>query len=201
MTYPHIDAAVLRDLAPTGVLRVAVNMANAALVTTLPDGSLAGMIPDLFAALAHRLGVPVEFVRYTSGGAILAQIGPDHWDVAVLAIDPARTNRLSFSRPIAQIDATFAVLDASPLTHVDQADQTDLTIATARGAAYELHLKRSLKHAVIISHDTPVAARDAIRSMRSHGRHPRGARESSRRAPETKGLGGSLPHRPPSHRA
>lgn len=162
MTYPDIDAAVLRDLAPTGVLRVAVNMANAALVTTLADGSLAGVIPNVSAALAHRLGTPVEFVRYTSGGAILSQLGPAHWDVAFLAIDPARTDRLSFSRPIAQIDATFAVLDASPLTHVGQTDQTGLTIATAQGAAYELHLKRSLKHAVIVSHNTPVAALDAV---------------------------------------
>lgn len=44
MTHPDTDPAVLRDLAPTGTMRVAVNMANAALVTTLADGSLAGVI-------------------------------------------------------------------------------------------------------------------------------------------------------------
>ena len=102
--------------------------------------------------------MPAEFVRYASGGAIVDDIGTGRWDVTFFAVDPARTDRLTFSRPIAQIEATFAVLDGSPLTHADQADRTGLTIATARNAAYELHLKRTVAHAVITSHDTPAAA-------------------------------------------
>ena len=125
-----------------------------------------GPFPMFPMRLARRLGVLVEFVRYASGGAIVADIGTGRWDVTFLAVDPARTDRLTFSRPIAQIEATFVVLDVSPLTHASQADRTGLTIATTRNAAYELHLKRTLAHAAIVSHDTPAAALEFVLSGR-----------------------------------
>jgi len=143
-------------------MRVAVNMANAALVTRLGDGSLSGRLFELSQALARSLGVPADFVPYASGGAILADLGAGRWDLAFLAVDPARTDRLHFSRPIAKVEATFAVLDRSLLTSAAQADRTGQTIATARNAAYELYLKRTLTHATTVSHDTPAAALESV---------------------------------------
>ena len=137
-------------------------MANAALVNASGDGSLAGIIPELADALARRLGAPVQYLRYASGGAIVDDIGAGRWDVAFLAVDPARTDRLTFSRPIARIEATFAVEDGSPLKHADQADRAGLTIATTSNAAYELHPKRTLQRAVIVSHDTSAAALESV---------------------------------------
>ena len=62
------DAAALRDLAPTGTMRVAVNVANAALISKGGDESLAGRIPDLARRLALWLGVPVEMMVVQCSG-------------------------------------------------------------------------------------------------------------------------------------
>jgi polar amino acid transport system substrate-binding protein len=160
------EPAALRDLAPTGTMRAAVNVANAALVIKGADGSLAGRIPDLARRLGRWLGVPVGLVPYPSGGAILADLGAGRWDVAFLAVDPARADRLIYSRPFAQVEATFAVLDGSPLTNAADADRPGLTIAAARDAAYELHLKRTLAFAKIVSHNIPAAALESVLSGR-----------------------------------
>ena len=48
---------VKQQLAPQGVLRVGINMANFLLVTgELPDGSPDGVSPDVGRALAKELG-------------------------------------------------------------------------------------------------------------------------------------------------
>jgi polar amino acid transport system substrate-binding protein len=156
------DADFLRELAPTGTMRAAINVANTALVALRKDGSLAGRIPDLAGRIGRRLGVPVELIGYPSGGAILADLGASRWDVAFLAVDPARTDRLIYSRPFAQVEASFAVPTDSALSHAAEADRLGLRIATARDSAYELHLKRTLSHATILSHDTPAAALEAM---------------------------------------
>lgn len=154
----------LRELAPTGSLRVALNLGNAALVRRNADGDLDGVAPDLARGLAARLGVPVAFVAYPSGGAILADLGADAWDAAVLAVDPARGDRLLYSRPFAEVQATFAARPDCPLRHAEDADRAGVKIATARDAAYELHLARTFTRAVLVSHDTPAAALDAVRA-------------------------------------
>lgn len=154
----------LRELSPTGSLRVALNLSNAALVRRTADGDLDGLAPDLARALAARLGVPVAFVAYPSGGAILADLGAGAWDAAFLPVDPARGDRLIFSRPFAEVEATFAARPDCPLRHAGDADRAGVTIATARGAAYELHLARTYTRAVLVSHETPAAALYAVRA-------------------------------------
>lgn len=163
---PQADSAVLRDLAPTGTLRVAVNVGNAALVTRAPDGALSGRIPEIAGKLAAALGVPVELVAYSSGGAILDDLDRATWDVAFLAHDPAREAQLLYSRPYAEVEATFAALAASPFRHAEDADQDGVIIATARNAAYELHLQRTLRHAATSSESSPAAALSALREGR-----------------------------------
>lgn len=76
------DAAALRDLAPTGTMRVAVNVANAALISKGGDESLAGRIPDLARRLALWLGVPVEMMVVQCSGeadrdAVIHSAGAD----------------------------------------------------------------------------------------------------------------------------
>lgn len=163
---PPADLAVLRDLAPTGTLRVAVNVGNAALVTRAPDGALSGRIPELARELAAALGVPVDLVAYPSGGAVLDDLDRATWDVAFLAHDPAREAQLLYSRHYAEVEATFAAMAASPFRHAEDADRDGVTIATARNAAYELYLQRILRHASTSSENGPAAALAALKEGR-----------------------------------
>ena len=62
---------IVSELAPTGVLRAAINMGNFLLVTGKdPNGDPSGVSPDMAAAIAARLGVPVKYVPYARPGEI-----------------------------------------------------------------------------------------------------------------------------------
>ena len=61
--------SVVSELAPTGVLRAAINMGNFLLVTgKTPSGDPSGVSADIAAAIAARLGVPVKYLPYAPGG-------------------------------------------------------------------------------------------------------------------------------------
>ena len=51
------------ELAPTGVLRAAINLSNFLLVTAQSSqGDPIGVSPDIARAVADRLGVPVRYI-------------------------------------------------------------------------------------------------------------------------------------------
>ena len=56
-------AEIVEELAPTGVLRAAINMSNFLLVTgKTEDGDPVGVSPDMAGELAKRLGVGLELL-------------------------------------------------------------------------------------------------------------------------------------------
>src|SRR5262249_59849230 len=70
-TSPMPDAKLVAELAPTGVLRAAINMGNFLLVTgKAPSGDPTGVSPDMALAIGARLGVPVKFIPYARPGKI-----------------------------------------------------------------------------------------------------------------------------------
>ena len=57
------------ELAPTGVLRAAINMGNFLLVTgRTPSDDPDGCSPDMARAIGAALGVPVQMVPYARPG-------------------------------------------------------------------------------------------------------------------------------------
>src|SRR5881394_2416431 len=80
------------QLAPAGILRVAINYGNPVLATKDPQGKLSGVAVDIGRELARRLAVPVELVGYNTVAALMAEVKSDAWDVAFLAVDPARAS-------------------------------------------------------------------------------------------------------------
>jgi polar amino acid transport system substrate-binding protein len=111
----------IRDqLAPTGVLRAGINMANKLLVTgATPSGD-----PD---------GVGPEFARHIAGGLIGAE--------------PSRAEKIAFTAAYVEIEATYLVPEGSPLKTVEDVDAEGVRIAVSGRSAYDLYLSRSLKHA------------------------------------------------------
>jgi polar amino acid transport system substrate-binding protein len=151
--------AVLGDLAPTGSLRVAINLANAALVQRDPvSGTLTGVSVNLATELASRLGCQVTFVTYTAAGQVFDALDKDEWDVAFLAVDPQRATKLTFSPPYVMIEGTYVVAASSPFHSVGDLDREGNRISVTVNAAYDLFLTRTLKHAQIVRAATPAAA-------------------------------------------
>ncbi len=147
-TAPPAD--VLKDLAPTGKLRAALNFGNGVLVQKGPNGEAKGVTPELATALAKRLGVPVEFVTFTSAGKTFAAAKENAWDIAFIAIDPGRAGDVNFSPPYVLIQGTYLVHKDSPLADVADVDRPGIKIGIGLGSVYDLFLTRELKNATLV---------------------------------------------------
>src|SRR5829696_1367734 len=90
--------AVLKDLAPTGKLRAAINYGNPVLAQRDPASSdLRGVSVDLARELARRLGVDVTLVPFDAAGKVFEAAKGGAWDVGFLAVDPVRAADIAFT--------------------------------------------------------------------------------------------------------
>lgn len=150
MTTPDL-AAARADLAPSGTLRVGLNLSNFLLVGTDPaTGGYRGIVPDLARELARRLGVEVAFTGYPSPGKVTEAGATGGWDVAFIAHEPARAAQIQFSPPYVEIQSTFLVPPGSPFRKIEDVDVPGVRIAVSATSAYDLYLTRTLKHAQLL---------------------------------------------------
>lgn len=150
MTPPDLTA-VRADLAASGVLRVGLNLSNFLLVGTDPaTGAYRGIVIDLARELARRLGVPVEFTGYPSPGKVTEGARDGAWDVAFIAVEPARAAEISFSSPYVEIQSTYLVLADSPFQTITDIDRPGVRVAVSATSAYDLYLTRTLQHAQLV---------------------------------------------------
>ena len=147
---PQPDPSVVKNLAPTGTLRVGLNMSNFLLTRTESDGSPAGVAPDLGRELGRRLGVPVQLVPFANPGLLADAAKTGVWDVGFLGAEPQRANEIDFTPAYVEIEATYLVPPGSNITSVEQVDRDGIRISVPDRAAYELYLTRNIKHAQLI---------------------------------------------------
>ena len=146
---PHQD--IITELAPTGVLRAAVNMGNFLLVTSrTPEGDPDGVSPDMAREIAARLGVPVRFVPYARPSELADAAGTNAWDIGLIGAEPARAEKITFSAAYVEIEATYLVPAGSPLQSIAEVDRPGMRIAVTAGAAYDLWLERNIKQARLV---------------------------------------------------
>jgi polar amino acid transport system substrate-binding protein len=137
------------ELAPTGILRIGVNLGNFLLVNSQPDGTLKGVVPDLAAELARRLGgVPIDLLPKPGAGEVADAVA--QWDVAFIGAEPKRAEQIAFTTAYVEIPATYLVPPGSPLRSIEEVDRPGVRIATSARSAYDLYLSRSLKHAQLV---------------------------------------------------
>lgn len=68
---------VIAELAPAGVLRVALNHGNPSLSVPGPDGTPTGRAVDLATEVAARLGVAPRFIAFDAAAKIADVAGSD----------------------------------------------------------------------------------------------------------------------------
>ncbi|MHC2484622.1 transporter substrate-binding domain-containing protein [Rhizobium leguminosarum] len=157
------------ELVPKGYLRAAVNLANIALVGGDPaTGKFEGVSVELARDLSMRLGCRVEFIAYPSAAKILEKVDQDEWDIAFLAADPAREDRLLFSPAYALIEGTLVVREAAPYRTFQDVDAEGVEICVTRNAAYDLYLARHLAHAKIVHSSTPGEGLELLAEGKHH---------------------------------
>jgi polar amino acid transport system substrate-binding protein len=133
-----------------GKLRVGINFGNAVLANKDVNGGPGGIAVDLAKELARRLSVPIEFITYESAGQMAAGAQAGAWDVAFLATDPDRADRITFTAPYLEIDTTYLVQAASPLRTAADVDRAGIRVAVSDKSAYDLFLTRNLKRARLV---------------------------------------------------
>lgn len=162
-----ISASVMHDLAPDGVLKAAINLGNPVLVQhDEHSGQYKGISFELAKALATELNVRLEPVIFDAAGKVFSALQEDRWRVAFLAIEPVREAELAFSEPYVVIEGTYLVRDDSPYLNAKDLDRSDVTIAVGKGAAYDLFLSRTLKHARLERASTSAGAVDLFLESR-----------------------------------
>ena len=141
---------VVRELAPTGKLRAAINYGNGVLAQKGPDGEPRGASVDLSRELAKRLGVPLEFITFTAAGKAFEAAKDNKVDVLFVAIEPVRAADVAFTPPYVLIEGSYMVLKDSPLREPADVDRPGIRISVGENSAYDLYLTRTLKHATLL---------------------------------------------------
>jgi polar amino acid transport system substrate-binding protein len=148
---PGVTADLIRELAPTGRLRTAINFGNSVLAQMDPAGGPPGGVSaDLARELAQRLGVGIDYVTFDAAGKVFEALKEGLWDVAFLAVDPVRATGIAFTAPYVEIEGVYLVPKESPLESVEDVDRDGVRIAVATGSAYDLFLTRAIRHATLV---------------------------------------------------
>ncbi len=143
-------AALVRELAPTGTLRAAINYGNPVLAAKDAQGQPSGVSVDLARELGKRLGVRVELLPFTAAGKVVEAVTAAQVDIAFVAIDPVRGAGMLQTPPYVIIEGAYLVKNASPIRRNEEVDRLGNRVVVATGSAYDLYLTRELKSAKLV---------------------------------------------------
>lgn len=145
-TFDEICAA----LAPSGVLRAAINLGNPILAGRDAAGAPAGVSVDLAQALAQQLGLRLEPVVFDTAAQSVQAVTDGQADVGFFAVDPLRGAGIAFTAPYVLIEGCYLVRDASAIRSNDEVDRPGHRVVVGQGSAYDLFLSRTLQQATLL---------------------------------------------------
>lgn len=140
---------VARDLAPTGILRVAINLGNPVLATGTAEAP-GGVTVDLARELGTRLGLAVELHCFDAARASYEAMATGAADLCFLAVEPAREADVAFTAPYVVIEGVYVVPSDSEITSPADVDRPGVRVGVKQGSAYDLFLTRTLEHAELV---------------------------------------------------
>ena len=154
---------VVSELAPTGVLRAAINMGNFLLVTGRTSaGDPEGVAPDMAREIASQLGVPVAYVPYARPGELADAAGSGVWDIGLIGAEPQRAEKIAFTPAYVEIEATYLVPAGSPLQTIADVDKRGRRVGVTARSAYGLWLENNYKEGELLQFDNAEAALKAF---------------------------------------
>jgi polar amino acid transport system substrate-binding protein len=152
-----VSSDLIKQFAPTGTLRAAINYGNSVLVQRSAAGELSGITVDLATELGRRLGLSVTLVPFDAAGKVFEALKIGAWDIGFLAVEPVRAAEIDFTAPYVIIEGVYMVPKDSPLQTVADVDRAGIRIGVNKASAYDLYLSRTLKHATLVRGDDGVA--------------------------------------------
>jgi polar amino acid transport system substrate-binding protein len=159
---PPTAVEARQALAPTGRLRVALQLANPLNVIEDAASGQVGVGLDLGKELAQRLGVPFEPVFYPSVGALLGS--PGAWDVAFVGFSPARAQDWDFTGLHVEVEFGYLVPAGSRISAMTEVDRPGVRIAVQQGSGPDVFFTGLLRSAILIRAASNPAALEVVRS-------------------------------------
>ena len=142
---------ISKKIAPSGVLRVGLNMSNFLLVSSedasgLPDG----LSPDVGKKIAKELNLSCELIKFSNPGLLADAVNDDKWDIGNIAYEKERGKTIDFSNPYINIDANFIFRSESNFKSNEEVDTPGTKIAVFERSAYDLWLTDNFKNAELV---------------------------------------------------
>ena len=146
-----IDSAALSSFAPTGTLRVGINLGNPLLANEdATSKKLSGVTIDIANEIGQRMNLPVQLIPFKTAGATVDGIKSGDIDLVFVAIDPVRGADISYTPAYIQIEGAYMVKATSPLKNNEEVDVVGNEIVVGKGSAYDLYLTREIKNATLL---------------------------------------------------
>lgn len=142
-----MNSSTLKSFAPSGTLRVGINLGNPLLANEDAAGKLSGVTIDIANEIAQRIKLPLQLIPFKTAGATVDGIKSGDIDLVFVAIDPVRGADISYTPAYIQIEGAYMVKASSPLQSNDQVDVASSEIVVGKGSAYDLYLTREIQHA------------------------------------------------------
>jgi polar amino acid transport system substrate-binding protein len=160
------DTAVLRELAPTGKLRVAIAIAPSPsaqfAVKDAATGAYRGVAVMLGEALAKKLGVEAQLLAHDGSGDIQNSAADNKWDVAFLPVDTERKKFVDFGNAYHLLQSTYLVAPGSKLSAVAGANAAGVRIGGVANTATFRTSNKTAPNATHLAFDKADAALTAM---------------------------------------
>ena len=146
-----IDPTTLKSFAPTGSLRVGINLGNPVLASEdAATKQLSGVSVDIANEIGKRINLPIQLIPFKSASATVDGIKNGELDMVFVAIDPVRGADVSYTPAYIQIEGAYMVKASSPLKSNIEVDVAGTEIVVGKGSAYDLYLTREIKNATLL---------------------------------------------------
>ena len=147
----QISPTMISSFAPTGTLRVGINLGNPILANQDPaTQKLQGVTVDIAQEIGKRTGLPVQLIPFKTAGNTVDAIKSGDVDLVFVAIDPVRGADISYTPAYIQIEGAYMVKISSPIKTNEQVDVSGNEIVVGKGSAYDLYLSREIKNATLL---------------------------------------------------
>jgi polar amino acid transport system substrate-binding protein len=161
------ESAAVKELIPTGKLRVGVVFApapSAFFAVKDADGQPRGVTVDLANELGRQLGAPIEFMVVPNSGLVTDATESGAIDVAFMPVDEERKRRVDFGPAYYLIESTYMVTGASGIRSVAEVDRHDVRVVGIANTTTIRAAGRSLKNTTISAATSVDEAVDMLRA-------------------------------------
>jgi polar amino acid transport system substrate-binding protein len=162
------DGAAIKELTPTGKLRVAVAISPAPsalyAVKDQATGKLRGVTIDLSAALAQKIGAQIEYLEFLASGEIQNSASTGIWDVSFMPVDDERKKFVDFGNAYHLLQSTYLVAPGTDIQTLADVNRAGVRIAGVANTATFRASNRASPNATHVSLEGVDAAVELMRA-------------------------------------